>query len=604
MVDIGFRNNPTTGSKETEPEDTQSIVDIIDSEISSDEFKVEGESEDDNAEELYLLYSERVFQSQHGSQSDIESDEEDILTRPDFGTVTQVHPKIQARGKMTKEEKPLFQYVNTVLQYPACVNIVDRCWGVHTKINFKCPVRFYTSFLASQKVDKFKVEGGLMVKCMEAKLNEVKESHSKLNLDKCYENFESALEGLQLCIAIYQAAHATEKQRVRLLRTLNPAPKVAVFKKYQSDRARELRKNLEGKLYPAMSASYGNVEATLMMQKMWILTGGSGDKDASDGINSMLEFFLGNNLCYESMDKRKLELSDAIYTAEDTSRGKIPILGLELTHREDFDANGLPQCMGVCRHKYVEMCMISAFAFSLWYRFDLQPPPVSGDRVPDFKDNSWYDMKVLFGDNQAPKNDAAAGNTPTGNPSSEPNQEISEQYQIALLKKCLDSIGLSSSDKSRLSRDDLHLNCERNGIANYDLLFEGDSASSIYYMLYPKRYPYDLIHFLGGFKQYEPYYIARDLEPPVELLKMIFPWVEDKLVEVENATDQDGLPCSAKYEVAIRFLKMLQKFRKIIVQDLAARMETSPSKLFCQQPITREPAFALFRDQVSSWRKR
>ncbi|GEQ70161.1 hypothetical protein JCM33374_g3837 [Metschnikowia sp. JCM 33374] len=485
--------------------------------------------------------------------------------------ITPVHPRIKALGKMTKEEKPLFQYVNTVLQSPVCRSIAKAFWDKFTRASYKNPIRVYVSFLAKEKVQQYKVNGELMVKCMKEVIKQDEETpHPNLKLITQLDTFQHALESLQLCIAIHKASQATySKERGQILRAQRRIPDIRDFEYYQDNREEEAARLSKNKyrnkaIFGLHKEYYSHEEALRMMDKMWHLTGGSGENDVADGINAPLEFLLNHSLIYEDKDRRMLNISDAVYTHEKTSRGTIPILGFELSHRAPFDANGKPECMGVCRNKEVELCLISAFAFSLWYRFDFPGSSLSGAGLPDFKDNAWLDIKLLFSDSKASHSTA----------------EVSQDYEGQLMETCLESIGRKGSWGIQLKRDGLHSNPEVKGIAEHGLLWSGSPLGTGHSVLYPPTYPYDLIHFLGGFKQYEPYYIARDVEPPVQLLKMIFPWVEDKLSELENATDKNGVSCSEKYEVGVRFLKMLQQLRPIIIQDLAVRMEKSPAGVF------------------------
>ncbi|GEQ69666.1 hypothetical protein JCM33374_g3340 [Metschnikowia sp. JCM 33374] len=122
------------------------------------------------------------------------------------------------------------------------------------------------------------------------------------------------------------------------------------------------------------------------------------------------------------------------------------------------------------------------------------------------------------------------------------------------------------------------------------------NSALIKYYLSP--FPFKFIHHVTGFQRDEPYHIARDIDPPEELKRMIFPHLEEWVSTVENRTDQAWLEPQKRDDAILDFLHMLQTFRSVLIQDLAAWMEFSSESIFCTHEITKHPLFIEFRTRL------
>lgn len=105
---------------------------------------------------------------------------------------------------------------------------------------------------------------------------------------------------------------------------------------------------------------------------------------------------------------------------------------------------------------------------------------------------------------------------------------------------------------------------------------------------------------MAGFNADEPYVIARDIEPPNELKKKVFPWLDDVIKLVKSRTDQEGLPHIKRDDAAPQFLNMLLDFRSIILQDLAVLLNLAPNSIFSKHAIAKDPLFIKFKAEIES----
>ncbi|GEQ69222.1 hypothetical protein JCM33374_g2893 [Metschnikowia sp. JCM 33374] len=305
-----------------------------------------------------------------------------------------------------------------------------------------------------------------------------------------------------------------------------------------------------------------------MVKNMHVKTSTGRISDIHISINAILGFFLGRHLLFRTESKVALELSDSFYDEFSTHNGTVPILGFQLATDKSLDEYGWAGISGACRHKNVLMCLVSAFALSLWYRFDFddQYGPLTGEHVPNFLDKeNWYRAKVLFSSNLE---------------STSIHSPISLGYANQLEKIMFDSIvsnyPYAFADRGCQAADD-----GRYGVD----VSESRSASS---------FAFEFIHFSAGFKKDEQYYITRDIPVPEELQKMIYPWLEEVREQVENRSKEEKERDGAVSE----FLAMLQKFRSIIIQDLALLVDIVPESMYCKRPVTTSPLFIEFKEAM------
>ena len=88
--------------------------------------------------------------------------------------------------------------------------------------------------------------------------------------------------------------------------------------------------------------------------------------------------------------------------------------------------------------------------------------------------------------------------------------------------------------------------------------------------------PMRAIRTMAGFESAEGMYhnICTAVEPPQEALEMIFPWLEQKMEEVDTKCEEDGVD----RWTAIMFLRLMKRCRRVVLQDAAAIWVLHPER--------------------------
>lgn len=253
-------------------------------------------------------------------------------------TNPKIHGNILGKGLLTDKQKNLYNYINTVLQTPACIKRWETWWAPNTIRNYRYAIRDYVTFMAESTIDgngvdenNFEVDGIHIVKCMDALIKILYEKAGRpiLGFNRKLLTFKRALEGLQHLIALYHSSNVeNERERENVLCEMEKVKNLHLVKNYLAERrkvSRELQtNNFDDKDRDNMfSDRYSTSDLIEMLTFMGNLTGKGSKKDAFEGINASLELLVGHHLLFRGDDKRSLELSDTTYTVQETSLGKI-----------------------------------------------------------------------------------------------------------------------------------------------------------------------------------------------------------------------------------------------------------------------------------------
>ncbi|GEQ69665.1 hypothetical protein JCM33374_g3339 [Metschnikowia sp. JCM 33374] len=279
------------------------------------------------------------------------------------------HGNIVGRGESTAKQRRLFKYVNTVLQHPACVEFCAREWpSPNTVRNYRYAIRDYVCFMAEFTISEkdvddtnFVVNGIYMVSCMQDLVRQLYDKNGGpcSGYVKKLSTFKSALEGLQDCLALYQTAKIVdEDERQTEYTNLRKVPNTHLVRNFLRERKQQSH-NMKRNAFDnkgrssSFSDRYSDEDVMRMSTNMWIRTGNGGKWQVYSGINGWQELLLGHHYLLEGAKKRALELSDAIYTIQQTSRGEIPLLAFQLTKEKTMGPDGKPRCIGTARSKDV-----------------------------------------------------------------------------------------------------------------------------------------------------------------------------------------------------------------------------------------------------------
>ncbi|GEQ68917.1 hypothetical protein JCM33374_g2587 [Metschnikowia sp. JCM 33374] len=301
-----------------------------------------------------------------------------------------------------QKEKTLFDFINTVLQYPPCVEAVNR--SDNTNRTYATEIRDYVSFMAKNGCtpSNFIVDGVAMRNCkMESLENSTKPqgaAYATIN------NHIFGMQKLQICLGIWKSRNKASAAQAAIEDW--KIPRLHYIVNYKKDRLKSQRivekKEFHNKLR-VLDEDYTPEQASQMMINMYQLTGKAGktsaetNKNIFDGITAAHQFILGHHTMIRSMNKIMLEYSDLTLTKKTTNHQNVPILQYRLRHTKTQKPNKEYESVAACRNKKVEMCPLFTMANSLWLSFDFPMGLLYGERRPNFLDKSaWYNAKVLY----------------------------------------------------------------------------------------------------------------------------------------------------------------------------------------------------------------
>ncbi|KAE8212281.1 hypothetical protein CF327_g4070 [Tilletia walkeri] len=272
-----------------------------------------------------------------------------------------------------------------------------------------------------------------------------------------------------------------------------------------------------------------------------------------------------------SEDLRDRELSD-FYACELPESRPQPcpiIVATQLSSKTNKEAR--PERGIAARHKDVEVCPVGAFGMWLLQRFG------GKDGAPDFSSrDTWYHLKLLIPEDSVDHTIA-----------------VTYETQAALLKQSFAACAITSSAVTHAmrkggSRFAYEASCTEDAVRKHGR-WCGDRMMERYLTgvsLQPVRA-------LSGFnKDGGDYWLPRALlEPPQELARSLFPWVEAKEEDIKKRLLHGGESDAA----ALEFLAMLKFMRVVLLQDMAMLQENHPSFPFFSTAPFNTTAFFTFQ---------
>ncbi|GEQ67845.1 hypothetical protein JCM33374_g1511 [Metschnikowia sp. JCM 33374] len=453
------------------------------------------------------------------------------------------HYKVAKKGMLNEKQKRLFKYINIVLNSTPCITFRMMNYAKGTESKYKTQIIRYILFIANKPefdVENFKIDGFLVVECIKHHIDKVPTSAHGILV------YRYAMTFLHRCIGAYNASKKIVNvcERAEEIERWNEFPYASQIDDYYKIINKEVHLLMSSTVPDKRRSSMFQKKYTIedierMVKNMHVKTSTGRISHIYVAINSILEFFLGHHLLFRTQNKVALELSDSVYDEFRTSQGNIPILGFQFTIGKTLNEYSRPGISGVCRHKKVLMCLVSAFALSLWYRFDFddQYGSLTGKHVLNFLDKKhWYKAKVLFS---------------TSKKSKENHLEISSGYSNKLPTTFFESIGFKSAQKGHSGRKTNAENADAFGVKLDQIRRAGRWDLDVLESRYASSFAFEFIHFSAGFKKDEQYYIARDIPVPEELQKMIFPWLEEVREQVENRSKEEKASDGAVSEFSL-----------------------------------------------------
>ena len=314
--------------------------------------------------------------------------------------------------------------------------------------------------------------------------------------------------------------------------------------------------------------------------------------------HSKLETGLRNNLCFlishstllRGDNIRRLELADLFciklanennaeiltYIVDKSKLYSRIVLNISeqhlLIHSAKTIKDGEKNFTFSMRNKLPEFCALGALGFYFFYRWHL-----SGESFPCFDSNKdWYDIKVIQGKGKL-------------------TDEISYSAHRQGIKEGIQFAKIGSSKITHIMRGSGARMAEIGGALPHEIMKLGlwNSNLSVLEKTYLGDIPVPAVKVQAGFtREVGSVFLPRSqFEPPDELMKLIFPWVESVIQDLEQKKRKD-LSTSG-------FLQLLKRLRVIILQDACFLVEKFPKSAVWRHPVFSSTEFERYRVTVT-----
>lgn len=487
--------------------------------------------------------------------------------------------RIMRRGRLTPDEKHLFDQFNTICQYPECKDHADTL-ALTTKSKYAGVLLHYILFLALKGFTEVVVDGVFMREFVQDK---VEDSEEGSGLKTLIYHLQYALSMYSVYKKVYDSRNITDELLKAQARKLEvKIPNMDAFKTYlKSYEIKHLRNRsntgiVEKQRATNISKNYNDENLQKMMVKALDDTGLPDKGKRYRAFNRILEMLLGHHLLLRGDNKRMLELSDLSTRSVKTSRGTINILHVLIMQEKTLKNPNSFRSVGCCRSKNVELCLVGSLARSLYERFDTVQGQLyyKNDKFPDFTDPSaWYRYKMLYSISSGLKS------------------RVSYKFERDLVMECLDSIDFASTKKTHLLRGSQARAADAHGISEEQIRRAGHWEHSVLVQSYLTSFPVDFSMFTAGFMDTEYYYLPREqVKPPESLKKKVYPWLEEVEKQYEESETTDVTLES--------FFDLLRWFREVFLQDLVYLVDVSSVSFFAKCAIAKDPEFLVFRKKM------
>ncbi|KAK7048472.1 hypothetical protein R3P38DRAFT_2687704 [Favolaschia claudopus] len=244
---------------------------------------------------------------------------------------------------------------------------------------------------------------------------------------------------------------------------------------------------------------------------------------------------------------------------------------------------------GAFRHFVVELCPVGAIGLLFFAHFHVINSPVPNFEVDfsdpgygDFGRREWYE---LF----------------TFSSAKDCKQEMSYANHRDRVKNLHEKNNVTISKVTHAGRGYTAKTARENGASSDEVkALGGWSDSGSYRACYDRALPLQAMLAAAMFDSQHPetHFLARDsLEPPTDVLAMIFPWVEEQLGKLDAREASNRMA----RDIALRhFLGLLVWLRRVVVQDAAVLYVRHPAAPIFQYPPFNSSSFRTFALQSTA----
>lgn len=355
-------------------------------------------------------------------------------------------------------------------------------------------------------------------------------------------------------------------------RNTHPSPR--------EDNAREYIKSLQRRDAAQEKANYadkgrdtlldGYTEAQLrqIAGELWGRTAASPECH----LRTLVDILLGHYMLTRGGDRRAIEISD-LFTFEFPDEGLTQCMPLILTTRAGKkNQHGRLETAGALRSQDPLMCMLSALAFYLLFRWDLTKEP-----FPDFRTRPrWYDIRLIKG--------TGAGG------------KLSYSSQRDWVIKAFSYAGIVSNKKTHIGRSSGAKTAELKGVSEAQIQRAGRWNPDQMIGCYLNSLPREFMRSMAGHpKQAGGFNIPRaQITPPESLLSMIWP-------DLDQWKGRFGPgPEHINDLAATGVTNLLLYLREVILQDSVFLIQQFPKCPLWNHRVFQHPEYLPFARQVSA----
>lgn len=358
----------------------------------------------------------------------------------------------------------------------------------------------------------------------------------------------------------------------------NPSPREEHTRQYirslQREETQRDRANYADKGRDTFLDGYSEAEFKRTIGQLWSHTGDPTADATECHLRAAVDLLFGHYLLSRGGDRRNIELSD-LFTFEFPGEGATRCMPLIVTMRAGKEnQHGRLETAGALRNRDPHICLLSALAYYLLYRWDL-----CGERFPDFQDRSrWYDIRLIKGI------------------SSNPTAPISYNTQHKWAAKAFKYAGVTSAKKTHIGRASGAKMAELKGVSEDQIRRAGRWNADQMTGCYLNTLPREFMRLMAGFPAAPGCFeIPRaNISPPETLLSKIWPDLDRWKGRFGPGSDQIADLAAAGT------VNLLLYLREVVLQDSVALRDSFPTSPVWNHEVFRHPDFRPFEREIAA----
>jgi hypothetical protein len=289
---------------------------------------------------------------------------------------------------------------------------------------------------------------------------------------------------------------------------------------------------------------------------------------------TLVDVLLGHYMLTRGGDRRAAELSD-LFTFEFDGEGPTRCMPLIFTTRASKqNQHGRLETIGALRHKEPLVCLLSALAFYLLYRWDL-----TEELFPDFSiRKAWYRIRLL-------KRGGTANR----------EEQLSYSTQREWAAKAFKQADVFTSMITHAGRSTGAKAAELKGVSEDQIRRAGRWNQDQMVGCYLNALPREFMRRMAGHPSQPGCFEIRraSVQPPDVLLSLVWP-------ELDVWKDRFGpKPEQINDLAATGLTSLLFYLREVILQDSIALRPRFPNSVIWMHPVFQHPAYELYARQAA-----